>query len=241
MITELDGSVTLNFSRLINQYVHLFVYDDSDSALQYIYLITLYPTSDMVTLCRQQIIDYVVRSKEHEKLIGSTNSTSQSSIEKYKFLYGIDMYDEQLYKDAILYPVARKFQVKGDYGNSVRVFELCKKYTEAVKVLNHQLDLALNTVDGSHVNSEAIKLADFSSKTKSMYDISIYIDCSEEALATFNILLGFLRAFILFSNGQYVQTVEVSILVKIRFFVNTYTFSYRLYNLLMCFPKKTVV
>lgn len=245
MITEPDGNVSLNFSRLINQYVRLFIYDDSDNALQYLYLITLYPTNDMMTLCRQQIIQYIVESKEHKKLIGYTNAhgnlTSQSSIEKFKSLYGIDMYDDQLYKDSILYPIAKKFQEKGDYENAVRVFELSKKYTEAVRVLNHQLDLALNIVDGNEVNGETIKLVDFSCEIKSMYDTSIYIDCSEDALVTYNILLGFLRAFVTFSKKQYVQTVEVSKSIESRFIWYTKRSFDRSYSLLMYFRRKTLV
>lgn len=213
MVTDFDGSASLNFSRLISQYVQLFISDDSDSALQYLYLITLYPTKDMFILCRQHIIDYVVKYRNYQKLIGGVSVSNyqsyQGAIEKFKSLFGIEFYDDQTYKDSILYPIAKKFHQKGEYENAVNVYELSGRHTDALRVLNDQLDIALNNQDNGHINSEKDRLVQFSTQTKTRYDDSIDINCLEDVKTTHKILLGFLKASIAYKKGEYAQTIEV--------------------------------
>lgn len=220
MITEWDGSVSLNFGRLISQYVRLFVSDTLDDALQYLYLITLYPTEDMMIICREQIFNYAVSCNDYKKIIGAIDynydQTQQGSIVPYKPLIGVDIHDDDIYRDTILIPIAKKFQERGKYADAVNVYELSRKYTEALKVLNRQLDYALvrpietpkpsEIVEGHQTDQQLI---DFCILTLRNYENRTDVTCNAEVLSIHRILLSLLRATLQYEQGQYEQSVEV--------------------------------
>lgn len=222
VVEELDGSVCLNFVRLINQYVRLFVADDSDTALHYLYLITLYPTEDMMTLCREQICSYVIRHNSYATLFGSghynPNQPQSGTPEKYKQLVGINSYDLDQYRNAILTPIAQKLQWRGNYEDSVKIFELSGQYIDAIKVLNRQLDYALSR------RPEGLELAkrqksdqclmEFSVVILKNYKSSINVYHSNSVLLNHDILFKFLQATTCFESGNYSATIEVMNLQK---------------------------
>ncbi|KAG2230498.1 hypothetical protein INT48_009873 [Thamnidium elegans] len=220
LVTEVDGSVRLNFSRLISQFVRLFVSDASDDALQYLYLITLYPTEDMTILCREYIINYIVRCSEYKQTIGyidnKQGAVQPGSIEQYKPLIAIDRYNNETYKKAILYPIAQKFQHAGKYEDAISVYELCGEYTDALKVLNTEIDSALDRPVGGSKEHVLLKqrrtnesLITFSNTVLRNYESNVHIDCDENILHTHKTLLKFLQASLQYEQGNYEQTVEI--------------------------------
>ncbi|KAI9255861.1 Nup93/Nic96-domain-containing protein [Helicostylum pulchrum] len=219
LVTEVDGSVSLNFSRLISQFVRLFVTDASDDTLQYLYLITLYPTEDMTILCREYIINYIVRCDKYKQIIGyidnKQGTVQPGSIEQYKPLIGIDRHNGDIYKKAILYPIAQKFQHAGKYKDAVSAYELSGKYTDALKVLNTEIDYALDRPSDpkgqgllqQHRVDES--LIEFCNTVLRNYENNVHIDCDQKVLDTHKTLLKFLQACIQYEQGQYEQTVEI--------------------------------
>lgn len=223
MVNEVDGRVSLNFSRLISQFVRLFVSDTSDDALQYLYLITLYPTPDMTILCREYIINYIVRCNEYKQIIGyidtKQDTVQPGSIEQYKPLIGIDRYDSEAYKTSILYPIAQKFQYTGKYKDAVSVYELSGRYTEALNVLNMEIDAALDRPVGSGFlqrRGTDESLIEFCHTVLRNYESNVHIDCDEKVLYTHKTLLKFLQACLQYEQGNYERTVEV---IKIEIYI----------------------
>ncbi|KAI9481514.1 MAG: Nup93/Nic96-domain-containing protein [Benjaminiella poitrasii] len=130
LITELDGNTCcLNFARLINQYIQLFLFKSPEDALQYIYLITLYRTDDMKFICHEQLSNYIIETDEecYKSLLGETAAKTgyhhQGIIDKFEPLLGLDFEDTSGYRKTILDRIAEGFQDKGRFKDAVSVYE----------------------------------------------------------------------------------------------------------------------
>lgn len=215
MVTEANGNVSLNFARLISQFVRSFLPTTHDEALHYLFLITLYPSEDMKLLCREQVLNYIVCCKDYKQIIGNIDQkqgrVQPGTIEAYKSLIGIDRYDVETYRDTVLYPIAQKFEYTGNYQDAVSVYEFAGKYTDALEVLNRQLDYALNRPvnleERNHARDQDLIAFCYSVLTR--YEKNIYIECDENVLNTHKTLLKLLEAALLFEQKQYERTVQV--------------------------------
>lgn len=215
VVTEFDGGVSLNFARIINQYVRLFVSDHVVFGLQYLYLITLYPSEDMSTICREHIVNYIAGRTDYKDIVGSVDygQGQQGLVSPYQPLIGISMYDYETYCSAILSPIAQKFQEKGKYIDAVNVYRLSNKYSEALQVLNRQLDHALTisarplNVEGSQKDQQ--QLIDFCTSTLKNYESRAGLTRDDEVLAVHRTLLRLLQATLFYKKSEYEQTVQV--------------------------------
>ncbi len=72
-----DNRPTLNFPRLIYQYVQVYTSNNPNQAIQYLALITLYsrkqgyPTDEMVNLARSYICKFALSIEDFKTLLGS--------------------------------------------------------------------------------------------------------------------------------------------------------------------------
>jgi tetratricopeptide (TPR) repeat protein len=196
--------------RLITQYVRLFLSDDHDSALNYLYLITLYPTEDMVELCREQICNYIIRHNNYTYILGSPESR-RGYLDKFKPLLGIELYDVDNYRRYILAPIAQKLEAQGKYEDAVKIYELGEQYTEALKVLNRQLDYALNREGRDVLEQKKFDshLIEVSMSILKNYKNS-FIQCDDTVLFNHNVLLKFLQATNFYESGNADETIKVS-------------------------------
>jgi hypothetical protein len=131
VIIESDQSARLNFSCLIDQFNRLFVHDNSDNALQYTLLLTLYPTEDMYILCQEYICKLVVESPNYRSLIGELSTlekTRQGTLEKYKSLVVVNSYNDKEYVQKFLAPIAEMFKDYAKLEDAVSVQQLIKAY-----------------------------------------------------------------------------------------------------------------
>ncbi|KAG2205560.1 hypothetical protein INT47_005935 [Mucor saturninus] len=216
LVTEPDGNVSLNFARIINQYVRLFVSDHAEFALQYLYLITLYSNEDMTTICREYIANYIAGRTDYKSIIGSVDKNyaplQQGSIAAYKPLFGIPMYENELYRNTILSPIAQKFQRRGKYTDAVNVYVSSGNYTEALQVLNFQLDHTLNMciklgkIEGHQVDHQLI---DFCVSTLQSYESGANNSCDSNVLIVNHTLLRILKATLHYERHEYEQVVEL--------------------------------
>jgi hypothetical protein len=134
VITESDQSVRLNFSCLIDQFCRLFTHDNSANALQYLLLLTLYPTEDMYILCREKICNLVVQSPNYKSLIGQYSTleeTRQGLLEKYKYLVVVNSYNDKEYVQKVLLPIAEIFKDYGKLEDAASVQHLIQAYPTA--------------------------------------------------------------------------------------------------------------
>lgn len=216
MVTEFDGTVSLNFARIISQYVRLFVSNQAEFGLQYLYLITLYSSEDMATICREHVSNYIAGCTDYKNIIGTVNCdyglSQQGLIAPYIPLVGIPMYDNEAYRNVILSPIAQKFQCRGNYIDAVNVYISSRNYTEAFNVLNRQLDHTLNmctklgNVEGRQMDHQLI---DFCVSTLNNYKKEINNSCDSEVLILNQTLLRILKATLYYEQHQYEQVVEV--------------------------------
>ncbi|KAI9346684.1 nucleoporin interacting component Nup93/Nic96 [Pilaira anomala] len=215
LVTEVNGDISLNFAHLISRFVRSFLSTTHDDALHYLLLITLYPTEDMTFLCRDQVLNYIVGCKEYKDIIGCIDENQgrvqSGSIEAYKPLIGIDRYDIETYRNIVLYPIAQRFDDAGNYKDAVSVYEFAGKYTDALEVLNRQLDYALdrpiNVDERQHARDQ--NLIEFSYSVLTRYKNNTYIECDDNVLNTHKTLRKLLEAALQFEQEQYEKTVQL--------------------------------
>lgn len=76
VIVEDDDRISLNFPRLIYQYVRIFAATNPQDALNYMYLLTLYSdrrrdSDDMMSLCHSYVQDLVLTTKDCNVILGT--------------------------------------------------------------------------------------------------------------------------------------------------------------------------
>ncbi|KAG1144978.1 hypothetical protein G6F37_006386 [Rhizopus arrhizus] len=196
-----NNEASLDFGKMIKQYVDTFIPEDqAPAALQYFYLLTLYPT--LTTLAQQLVVNYTVQTKDYRSIVGNNRVGSNGLLQPYKPLLGIQT--ENDYITCILCPVAKRFQMQGQFMDTVITFEIGEQYNQVLSVLNKELDHTLSNtkVDYSLIEISLAVLAHYESQAH----IIRLLD--RNTLTVHQILLRFAQAKASFEQEKYDQVVE---------------------------------
>ncbi|KAF7720998.1 hypothetical protein EC973_005635 [Apophysomyces ossiformis] len=222
LILEDDSRVSLNFTRLIYQYIRLFSTSNPRQALQYLFLLTLYSDCreatgcDMTSVCYMYIRDLLLTSKEFKALLGSKTSEYNREpgyIDHYKDLLGIS--NENEYAQALLMPIAEKCELEGRYVEAVAVYELTWDYNKVIDILNKELGDALQqqAVERAATPQETAKdeVINFARTTLERYERQQHIGAiiHDSKKYTTRLLIQFLRARKLYEEGLYEQSLQL--------------------------------
>lgn len=217
MLSEPNHNTCLNYTGLISQYIRSFSPDESQEALQYLYLLTLYPYKEMFTVCQEKVVQQIVHCNDFKAILGEKEAylnTRVGSIDKYKPLLGFHCYDtgNNKYKELIVAPVANIFRNLGRYKDAVYVFELCNGYKEVFKALNQEIHRIITRYDYADHKNTLIEpmqsLADFCVNTLAKYN-RYYSDPQDEDIVRLHkILLNFLRATLENHIGNLDKAIE---------------------------------
>lgn len=86
MITNEENRVTLNFPRLVDQYVKVYLADKPNEALQYLCLSSLYsikqgyPNDAMVQVAKNYICKFTLGSKDFKMILGTDGQERSVSL-----------------------------------------------------------------------------------------------------------------------------------------------------------------
>lgn len=184
---------------MIAQYIQVNL-DECQDALQYLYLLTLYPNPTVHPICYEKMVEQIVRCDNFKDILGNKAKSRSGIIDKYKPLLGFRSYSSRDYEDLIVTPVARALQGRGRYKDSVYVFESLDKYEQVFEVLNQEIYVAINGYNTSDKKDSLIPsmqdIMAFCSSTRINYDKSPASKRDSSTLLTFNILVNFLKATI---------------------------------------------
>ncbi|KAI8645429.1 Nup93/Nic96-domain-containing protein [Parasitella parasitica] len=194
--SKLDASNSLNYTGMISQYVRTFSPDECKDALQYLYLLTLYPDQEIYTCCYEKLIQLIVQCTDFKGILGDKTTYRAGLIDKYKPLLDFQPYNNK-YENLVLTPVANTFQNIGRYKDSVYVFELLGSYEEALRVLNREIYRVITRYNSTNQTDLLINpmqdLAKFCVDTCAKYDKNCSLQ-DLDIVKTHTILLSFLRA-----------------------------------------------
>ncbi|KAL9548315.1 hypothetical protein PS6_006675 [Mucor atramentarius] len=199
VVSNSNGTPCLNYIGMIAQYIQVNL-DECQDALQYLYLLTLYPNPTVHPICYEKIVEQIVRCDNFKDILGNKAKSRSGIIDKYKPLLGFHSYSYRDYEDLIVTPVARALQSRGRYKDSVYVFESLDKYEQVFGVLNQEIYVAINGYNTSDKKDSLIPsmqdIMAFCSSTRINYDKSPASKRDSSTLLTFNILVNFLKATI---------------------------------------------
>ncbi|CEP14401.1 hypothetical protein [Parasitella parasitica] len=194
--SKLETSASLNYTGMISQYIRTFSPDECNDALQYLYLLTLYPDQEMYTYCYEKLAHQIVQCTNFKDILGDKTAYRAGLIDKYKLLLDFHPYNNK-YERLILNPIANTFQNIGRYMDSVYVFELLGSYREAFKVLNREIYRAITGFNSSDQTDLPIHfmqdLASFCADTCAKHNKNCSLQ-DLDIVKTHTILLDFLRA-----------------------------------------------
>lgn len=227
MIVEHDGSISLNFARLISHYVRLSFPDNPSDTFQYHYLLSLFSDandSDMMTLCREHICSYIANANDYKSLIGTQQQPSSISIESFKPLFGVE--NEAQYKSKIIHPIAEIFRQQGKYKDAVSVFALGGDYNAAIETLNTHLDQALYRPEKQPSDMIAARtrgddgLIQFAKETLNCYVSREYILplVDQSLLTSCNVLIHLLEATLYYEDKKFEDALQVRV---VRYYLST--------------------
>lgn len=210
MVIDLKGRVSLNYCRLLNQYIQSFLGNESPDVLDYVCLFTLYPTDQMKAFCYEKIANFIVSYPNYKEMIGR-QSILEGPVAVYRSI--IDLKDDNEYKEKIIYPIAEKLQYGERYQDAVYVYEASNDYAQAFNVLNYQLGYVLNK-NMTDMNFEALKvsnqqLVDYCLAVMKHLKDKFYLTRDEPLLNSHYILLHFLQAVIEYEKKDYEQVLKV--------------------------------
>ncbi|KAI8072609.1 Nup93/Nic96-domain-containing protein [Gongronella butleri] len=106
------------------------------AALQYVYLLSFIPGSNMHELALLFVQDVVFWCGKPLELLGCVSPTlgrQKGPMDKYKAL--LDIHDEATYIERVLLPVARRFADKERHEEAIQLFEMADNYNEVLAIL----------------------------------------------------------------------------------------------------------
>ncbi|KAI8144737.1 Nup93/Nic96-domain-containing protein [Fennellomyces sp. T-0311] len=218
LIIEDDRRESLNFARLIYQYVRISAASNEQNALNYLYLLTLYSdrqryhSDDMTSLCHAYIRELVSCSKDPKALLGVRSpeqGRQRGQLDVHKELIGIT--SEKGYAQAILLPLAETYTQEGRFPEAVFVYELTADYNKVVDILNKQLGDALQqprAADRDQMlrrSASDEQIIHFSQQTLENYEKQQHIGVliKESKKHTVRVLIKLLECRRMYENGAY--------------------------------------
>ncbi|GAN03190.1 NIC-domain-containing protein [Mucor ambiguus] len=212
IVSNANGTPCLNLIGMITQYIQIAL-DDCRDALQYLFLLTLYPDQAMYSTIYDMVVEQIVRCPDFKEILGNKAACRVGLIDKYKPLLGFRVHNMGSYEDCIVTPIAEAFQSRGRYKDAVYVFESLGKYEQVFGVLNQEIYRAINrynTADQKDPLMPAMQdIIDVCASAKTMYDKSPASVYDSSNLITFNVLLKFLKATIENHFGHSQSAVEL--------------------------------
>ncbi|KAI8883137.1 NIC-domain-containing protein [Backusella circina FSU 941] len=213
-----NKQLSLNFGRLIHQYVHVFLYDRPKETLQYIYLLSLYSsrhgyTSDeMVDLCRSYMTTLVLRSIDFKSTLVYLIGDNSVLVSLQLTLAGVDSKNDCI--QHILFPLAESCVQMGRCEDAVYTYALSQDYNKVFDVLIKQLSDALQTPQSTReTNPTLSKLSNndiihFSNSIINSYSsLMSMIDANKQT--TVHILVELVKFRVLYESMEYRQALQV--------------------------------
>lgn len=211
-VSNTDSTPSLNLIGMITQYIQIAL-DDSRDALQYLFLLTLYPDQALHSTIYDMVVEQIMRSPDFKDLLGNKVACRPGVVDKYKPLLDFHASSTSSYEDRIVIPVAEAFQSRGRYKDAVYVYETLGKYEQVFGVLNQEIYRAVNRYNTSDQKDACIPamqdIVDFCTSTQTNYQQSPVPTYDSNNLTTFYILLKFIKATMEQHSGKAQNAVEL--------------------------------
>lgn len=222
LLVDDENRPTLNFARLIYQYVQVYISKNSRQAVHYLSLLTLYSpkqgysTNEMIELAKSYICRFAMSSKDFKNLLGShEDKRIPGLIDQVRGLLNINTETE--YAQQIIYPIAEKCVQTGHCMDAVYAYSLSGDYNSMVDVLAKELSDALQQPLSYRItdpslseksNEEIIQFAvDTMTHFEKLQHINVLVD--DYKRNTVRILILLLQFRIAYEQGQYEQAMNL--------------------------------
>ncbi|KAG2214436.1 hypothetical protein INT47_000992, partial [Mucor saturninus] len=221
LITLENNVKTLNFPRLIYQYVKVYLLERPKEALHYLALLSLYspkkgyPNNDMVNLARTYVCKFTAESKDFKIILGSSGQERASGFaDELKDLLYISSENE--FNAKIIEPIAEKWAQTGRCIDAVYAYSLSRDYTMMVDILAKELSDALQKPQSYRITDPKLsqlsnkEIIDFSIKTMNQYESNEYISSliDDTRKATIRTLIQALLFRVAYEEGRYETALQ---------------------------------
>lgn len=153
-----QGFKSINFSRMIGNYVKKFKFSDPRVASEYLFLICMNPqlpnNDKMIKICQESIRDLVLETKEFVLLLGKIDKNGNrisGIIGERKDL--ISLKDEKSFLYNITEKAAQKANEDGRLYDCILLYQLSEEYDIVLKIVNKLLGDFINSISLVNGNS----------------------------------------------------------------------------------------
>lgn len=155
-----NGFKSINFARMIGNYVKTFKFSDPRVAAEYIFLICLSEGPDnefkesQIKICQEAIRELVLETREFVLLLGKITKNGMripGIIEERKSL--IHLEDETAFLDNIAEKAAQKANEDGRLIDCILLYQLSEEYDTVLTIVNKLLGDFINSIDLTHKSS----------------------------------------------------------------------------------------
>ncbi|CAI8507810.1 unnamed protein product [Pichia kudriavzevii] len=140
------GFKSINFGRMIGNYVKKFKFSDPRVASEYLFLLSI--NEDQLQICQDSIRELVLETREYILLLGKITSDGvriPGVIEERKSLLGLK--DEKSYLYNITEKAAQIANEEGRLFDCILLYQLSEEYDIVLKIINKLLGDFLNSID----------------------------------------------------------------------------------------------
>lgn len=143
-----DGFKSINFARMIGNYVKSFKFSDPRVAAEYLFLICLNEDNSQIKICQEAIRELVLDTREFVLLLGKITKTGiriPGVIEERKSL--IKLEDENSFLNNITEKAAQKANEDGRLIDCILLYQLSEEYDIVLSIVNKLLGDFINSID----------------------------------------------------------------------------------------------
>lgn len=149
-----QGFKSINFARMVGNYVKTFKFSDPRVAAEYLFLICLSEGSDetfkqeQIELCHEAVRELVLETREFVLLLGKITKNGMripGVIEERKSLIYLE--DENAFLDNIAEKAAQKASEDGRLIDCILLYQLSEEYDTVLKIVNKLLGDFINSID----------------------------------------------------------------------------------------------
>lgn len=190
----------LNFARLIMMYTRKFEVTDPREALQYFYFLRDFKNGQGDNLLTSCISELVLETKEFDMLLGqllSDGTRRPGAIDKF-----------QADTQKIIEQVAQDTEVKGQFEDAVKLYDLAQDHNKVVELLNRLLSQVLSQAQNPQSNRDRIKQMALSvAERYSKRDVNARVGST--ALGTFHLQLDLMNFFDCYHSNKFEQAYNI--------------------------------
>ncbi|GAA5803362.1 hypothetical protein HPULCUR_008841 [Helicostylum pulchrum] len=222
LIINEENRATLNFPRLVDQYVKVYLADKPNEALQYVCLSSLYsvkqgyPNDAMVQIAKNYICKFTLNSKDFKTILGTDGQErSPGLIDNQRGLLNINSENE--FASEIIRPIAEKCVQTGRCIDAVYAYSLSGDYNQMADVLAKELSDALQQPQSFRATDPTLsqysntEIIQFALETIRHCENKQYISSSidESKKVTIRILIQLLQFRVAYEQGQHETALQL--------------------------------